>query len=108
MRPRRIPAILLARLLNLFPTPLTTNFRPLVNALTIILIVVPTAKTTAETVKVYFLKMFLTLYRSDNQVLPSHSEEHQSALDFLLSFLLLFLSYLGLHSHHLQSPNPPE
>ena len=90
MRPRRIPAILLTRFLKPFPTPLTTNFRPLVNALTIILIVVPIAKTTAETVKVYFLKMFLTLYRGDNQVLPSHSEEHQSALDFSYPFSCSF------------------
>ena len=61
IRPRIISAILLPIALNPFPTPLITDFRPSFNALTIPPIVVRTARTTAETVKPYFLWMFLTL-----------------------------------------------
>ena len=71
IRPGRIAAILLPRVLKPFPIPLATNFRPLLKALTIFPIVVPTASTTAETVKPYFLNMFLTLWRSDNLVSSS-------------------------------------
>ena len=53
MRPGRIPAILLAIVLSPSPTPLTTDFRPLVSALIFTPIVIATARTTAETVKPY-------------------------------------------------------
>lgn len=56
-RPSRIPPILLPRVLKPYSTPLTTDFRPPVNELTITPIVVITARTTAETVRPYFLKV---------------------------------------------------
>ena len=55
-RPGRIPAIWLPRV-----RPLATDWRLCVTKLIITPIVVPTARTTAETVKPYFLRMFLTL-----------------------------------------------
>ena len=57
----------------------------------------------------YFLKMFLTLSlrKCPLKVLLSHSQEHQSALNFLLTFLVLLLLKLVLHSHHWHSPDPP-
>ena len=62
MRPGKIPTILLPSVLKPFQTPLATDVRSLVNALTVI--------TTAETVKPYFLRMFLTLSPSE---VPSSS-----------------------------------
>ncbi|RMX47838.1 hypothetical protein pdam_00008543 [Pocillopora damicornis] len=50
-RPSRIPPILLPRVLKPYSTPLTTDFRPPVNELTITPIVVITARTTAETIR---------------------------------------------------------
>ena len=60
-RPGRVAAILLPRVLEPFPTPFVTDFRPFSNAPTITAIVVPTARTTAETVKPHFLNMFFNL-----------------------------------------------
>ena len=62
MRPGKIPTILLPSVLKPFQTPLATDVRSLVNALTVI--------PTAETVKPYFLRMFLTLSPSE---VPSSS-----------------------------------
>ena len=50
IRRGRIPLILFPRVLKPFPIPLAAHFRRLVNALTITPIVVPTARTTVETV----------------------------------------------------------
>ena len=64
-RPGRVAAILLPRVLEPFPTPFVTDFRPFSSAPTITAIVFPTARTTAETVKPYFLNIFLNLSLSE-------------------------------------------
>ena len=109
IRRGRIPLILFPRVLKPFPIPLAAHFRRLVNALTITPIVVPTARTTAETVNHTSWKCFslFLLVKCPLKVLLSHSQEHQSALNFLLTFLVLLLLKLVLHSHHWQSPDPP-
>ena len=109
IRRGRIPLILFPRVLKPFPIPLAAHFRRLVNALTITPIVVPTARTTAETVNHTLWKCFslFLLVKCPLKVLLSHSQEHQSALNFLLTFLVLLLLKLVLHSHHWQSPDPP-
>ena len=86
-RPRKLivgPAVL-----KMKPTielmRMATDLRPLFNALTITPIVVPTARTTAETVKPYFLNMFITPHKAIiwSKIVLSHSQEHQYRLMLL-------------------------
>ena len=86
-RPRKLivgPAVL-----KMKPTielmRMATDLRPLFNALTITPIVVPTARTTAGTVKPYFLNMFITPHKAIilSKTVLSHSQEHQYRLMLL-------------------------
>ena len=93
MRPWRIPATLPPRVLKPFPTPLTTNLRPFVSALT----------TTPLCSDCEYKDVSHSLLAKCLQVLFSHSKVNQTVLFPQPPFLMLVLLLLDFRSHHHQS-----